>query len=180
MPIFSGPASNRINHRTRCDRLDAPVTNGLSRAGFTLAELMIVIAIIAILSSTFIPRFRTPIAAARYAKMVHDLMNLRSIASTDYAVYGFKWAPPTADVGTMPPRWAGEMSSWPKPPCPGWMYDWQNSNPGDGQQVYIRVLRGDRTVVVALPLFFSGRYKFSDLGVIDPTTLDPKIITCIE
>lgn len=74
----------------------------MKRQGFTLIELMVVIAIIAILAAVIAPNAFKAIEKAKVAKAVTDLKGFKSAAMQHYADTG-KWPPPV----NVPPYGAG-------------------------------------------------------------------------
>lgn len=93
-----------------------------SRRGFTLIELLVVIAIIGILSSVVLASLNSARDKARYARVFSDLRQIALAAELDVVNSGMY--PPDVNPGET----AGltGMMSWPKPPCTGWTYDWDN------------------------------------------------------
>lgn len=59
-----------------------------NKKGFTLVELVVVIAILGILAGIAIPRFMDATASARGAKMVADMRTIESAESMNYAQKG--------------------------------------------------------------------------------------------
>lgn len=58
------------------------------KQGFTLVELVVVIAILGILAGIAIPRFMDATAAARGAKLLADLRTIESAGNAYYAEHG--------------------------------------------------------------------------------------------
>ena len=86
-----------------------------NRKGFTLVELVVVIAILGILAGIAIPRFMSATETARGAKTVADLRTLESAAVMYYAKTGLV---PTKDVlenGNTALGTAALVASWPVP-----------------------------------------------------------------
>ena len=87
---------------------------------FTLIELLVVIAIIGVLSAVVLASLNTARARARYVATVQQLEQLARAAEMDQLSRG-SYAP---DVGRgVNPGFEG-LATWPTPPCPGWLYDW--------------------------------------------------------
>lgn len=81
-----------------------------NKKGFTLVELVVVIAILGILAGIAIPRFMDATATARGAKIVADMRTIESAVSMSYAKTG-------AYVTTLENLVSyGYLASSPKPP----------------------------------------------------------------
>lgn len=97
---------------------NSPMTKLSSRykSGFTLIELVVVIAILGILAGIAIPRFLDSQASAKGAKIVADLRTIDS-AATIYYAKNSKF--PTAIKGNNPPTTDGfvgtYLAAWPEP-----------------------------------------------------------------
>ncbi|NCD07948.1 MAG: prepilin-type N-terminal cleavage/methylation domain-containing protein [Negativicutes bacterium] len=91
-----------------------------NKKGFTLVELVVVIAILGILAGIAIPRFMDATATARGAKIVADLRTIDSAIKMYNAKAG---ALPTttgqltAEAPTATPPTYQLMASWPVPPA---------------------------------------------------------------
>lgn len=83
-----------------------------NKKGFTLVELVVVIAILGILAGIAIPRFMDATATARGAKIVADMRTLESAETMYYAQNG-KYA----DMGTLAPA-SGPSNYLAKEPIP--------------------------------------------------------------
>lgn len=86
-----------------------------NKKGFTLVELVVVIAILGILAGIAIPRFMDATASARGAKIVADLRTIDSACMMHYAKYGTvatKALITTTTAGTS----SQLIASWPTPP----------------------------------------------------------------
>ncbi len=137
------------------------------KEGFTLIELLVVISIIGLLSSVVLASLNNVREKGRWARMVTDFNQIAKAAELFYDSEGLY----SCDV---PPGYDGSWNSqgryspdgevnvtcqdkgmvekgylphWPKPPCAGWDYDWENWTPviafGTGEGQVVRVtLRG--------------------------------------
>ena len=83
------------------------------KKGFTLLELMIVIAIISILATLAQPMFKTAVLKSKEAALKEDLFNLRNVLDQYYADNG-KYPDSLDDLVTK-----GYMRSIPADPIPG-------------------------------------------------------------
>ena len=79
------------------------------RAGFTLVELVVVIAILGVLAGIAIPRFMNTNMAARGSKILADMSACESAINIYYAKTGSF----PADINVLIPSY---MAVWPKPP----------------------------------------------------------------
>ncbi|TSC61528.1 MAG: general secretion pathway protein G [Parcubacteria group bacterium Gr01-1014_48] len=112
-----------------------------SQEGFSLIELLVVMAIIGILSMFVFASLTGAIAKARYAKVVSAFQQIEVAAKLflqDQKFYPCD-VPPNQDPGTggATPEEnkycvrkglveTKALYAWPKGPCPGWNYDWEN------------------------------------------------------
>ena len=85
-----------------------------SNKGFTLIELVVVIAILGILAGIAIPRFMDATATARGAKIVADLRTIDSAAMLYQAKTGN--LPTGSDVLATGVQSTSYLASWPVPP----------------------------------------------------------------
>lgn len=74
---------------------------GMSERGFTVVEILVVLAIMALLASIVIPRYAAKREQAYVAAMVSDLRNLGSAMETYYRVDGgeFGYTDQEAEIG---------------------------------------------------------------------------------
>ena len=90
-----------------------------NKKGFTLVELVVVIAILGILAGIAIPRFMDATASARGAKVVADMRTIESSLSMHYAKRGNYYtgaADSTTAVDVAALVTEGFLASIPKPP----------------------------------------------------------------
>ena len=107
--------------------------------GFTLIEILVVIAIIALLGSILLVAMRSAVSKARYAVMARQLDQINKAAQLGYLNNGV-WANdvfPGADPSFVGGASTSTLGSWPTPPCKNWTYDWDNweagqTGPGSG------------------------------------------------
>lgn len=85
-----------------------------SNKGFTLIELVVVIAILGILAGIAIPRFMDATATARGAKIVADMRTIDSAIMLYQAKTGD--LPANADALTNANQSSAYLATWPKPP----------------------------------------------------------------
>ena len=83
-----------------------------NKKGFTLVELVVVIAILGILAGIAIPRFMDATATARGAKIVADLRTIDSAIM----MYQAKTATEPADIAALTTSPNQFLASTPKPP----------------------------------------------------------------
>ena len=86
-----------------------------NRKGFTLVELVVVIAILGILAGLAIPRFMSATETARGAKTVADLRTLESAAVMYYAKTGLVPTKDDLEKGNTTLGTAALVASWPVP-----------------------------------------------------------------
>jgi prepilin-type N-terminal cleavage/methylation domain-containing protein len=101
-----------------------------NKRGFTLIELMLVIAIITILALIALPQLGNAIAHAKWCKMYSDMDRIR-LAGMQYNADQGNWATQTND-GVLPTGFSSYLAEWPSPPCKGYTYQWQNWTLWDG------------------------------------------------
>ena len=87
-----------------------------NKKGFTLVELVVVIAILGILAGIAIPRFMDATASARGAKVVADMRTVESSLSMYYAKNGTYYSTGTTGVTIPNLVTAGYLASEPVPP----------------------------------------------------------------
>ncbi len=92
------------------------------QAGFTLIELLVVIAVIGILASVVLASLNSARDKAKYAKAISEMREIAKAAELEVTNTGMY--PPDVGIDTNPGMTG--LSSWPKPPCTGWTYDWEN------------------------------------------------------
>ena len=86
-----------------------------NRKGFTLVELVVVIAILGILAGIAIPRFMSATETARGAKTVADLRTLESAAVMYYAKTGVVPTKDNLENGNATLGTTALVASWPVP-----------------------------------------------------------------
>jgi prepilin-type N-terminal cleavage/methylation domain-containing protein len=112
-----------------------------SSRGFTLIELLVVIAIIGILASVVIAAMNSTRGKSRFASVLSQMREIQNIAElTGQGAYAPDVAPDILPATFNPP-----LVNWPKPPCSGWVYDWENWS--SGNQIYISLRNASSTIV---------------------------------
>ena len=99
----------------------------MKKNGFTLIEMMIVVAVIAILISIAVMSVQTVQAKARFSKVKADMDTIGQVAYASFTnSKTYDW--PQMTSGKMPADIAAlnELRSWPVPPCTGWYYSWED------------------------------------------------------
>jgi prepilin-type N-terminal cleavage/methylation domain-containing protein len=150
----------------------------MSRKGFTLIELLVVISIIGLLATIVMVSLNSARGKARYARAIADMKQIVVAAELDYSIYG-NYAPDVLpDNGS---RLVPELiSQWPKPPCSGWTYDWDNWLTIEGKSVRVTFRRPDVSAVYYYCLMVDVGGNCSWGGGQDITQLISKSISCSE
>lgn len=108
--------------------------------GFTVIELLIVIAIMGILSSLILPSVQTAREKAYYARTLSEYDSMNTAIQMYQEDHDGDY-PPDADRD-IPPGLGAYLSgddagNWPKAPWPGSVYDWDNwDDPDTGDKIY--------------------------------------------
>lgn len=156
----------------------------MNKRGFTLIELLVVISIIMLLSSVVLISLKSARDKARYAQVILTLNNLEKSATfyfVDNKVY-----PIDSINNVSPPGFSPKyLLVWPKPPCSGWVYDWDNWSPdGDGKEtVRITMRRPDISAVYYYCIYTTGNCTAPGGGFgngSDIKTISNKTLTCNE
>lgn len=126
-----------------------------NKKGFTLIELVVVIAILGILAGIAIPRFMDATASAKGAKVVADLRTIDSACMMYLAKEGTPVADSTDGTGLT----GTYIASWPVPPAPGTVSIVRNT----GAAVDYTITAGNYAVV-------GGR------GTLDANTIDTLLL----
>ena len=114
--------------------------------GFTMIELVIVVAIIGILVVILSLSFDVVKANTRFSKVRGDMDGIAKSAYNDFTTTGV-WAPLTFNA--MPANWVvtGELQGWPKAPCPGWYYSWEDWSAFGYNVTQVTVRRANNTLL---------------------------------
>ncbi len=88
-----------------------------------MIELLVVIAIIALLSAVVLSALNNARSRARFTTAYDQMREIGKAAELDYDNRG-KYAP---DLYRDLNPGFNNLTGWPKPPCPGWTYDWDTS-----------------------------------------------------
>lgn len=161
--------------------------NNLSRneRGISLMEMLVVMVILGAIFALISPRFFNLAARAKYAQVAADIRTLVTIAKTqftDQEAFANETLP-----GEMPSEFQSYISLWPKPPCPGWSYDWEN-NVDVNLQGFARITvrnGGDKAMFYRCVHVYGNSSACEDPGDFifggqDISTLGTKVITCQE
>lgn len=145
--------------------------------GFTLIELLVVIAIIGVLASVVLVSLNNARDKSRYARVISDMKQIATASELDYNENNSFAADVNPDNGSrLVPAF---ISQWPKPPCSGWTYDWDNwESIGASTSVRVTIRRTDVNAVYYFCIKQGVDCSWG--GGADITMISPKIITCRE
>jgi len=108
----------RTKRKELTDRRHAGAARSLSSRGFTILELMIVLAIIGVLISIAVPNLQTSITRAREAVLREDLFQMRDALDQFYADNG-KYPAQLADLVGESDKSKSYLRSIPRDPFTG-------------------------------------------------------------
>lgn len=156
----------------------------MKKFGFTLIELLVVISIISLLASVVLTSVNTARSKARFSRALSD-MNQITRAGEFYLDSNGDYHPDLGvDAGgAMVPTY---LSIWPKPPCTGWVYDWENWAGYPGGRVVRITLRKPNGAVYPGVYYFCIEHQAANCGETwEPATTDirnvaSKVLTCNE
>ncbi len=96
------------------------------RGGWMLTELLILLVIVSIIYCIFLASYDALQARLRFNVVKANMDAISKAAFVDFtSSKDHVWAPMVAP-GSAPSFTASHLSKWPEPPCPGWMYGWDN------------------------------------------------------
>lgn len=146
----------------------------MKQKGFTLIELLVVISIIGLLASIVLVSLNSARSKARYTRVLADMKQIAQAA--ELALDSGSTGKYPLDVGpdTLPTEMSGFMTRWPKPPCSGWTYDWENWN--SDNDILISLRRADVGQVYIYCIYTTGNCV-SGASIQNVTS---KQITCSE
>jgi prepilin-type N-terminal cleavage/methylation domain-containing protein len=154
-------------------------------SGFSLMELIMVVAVIAILSAVGSVSYTALQQRTRFSQIKGDIDAIAKAAFSDFSGSPTnEWAAMVMP-GAAPSFSAGHLSSWPTPPCLGWMYSYDNFFGVPGvQAVRITVRRPDLSSIWSMCLQnYGGNCQGDDgFGGTPPeiSTLASRYVTCGE
>lgn len=146
----------------------------MKHRGFTLVELLVVIAVIGLISSVAIVATNSSRNQARYARIIADMAQIGKAAELYYQTSASGY-PADLSPGVMPSEFAPYLAKWPTPPCSGWLYDWQNWS--SNNIIEVTIYNGS---VHRFYYCINANTGYSCSGTSDITTYTPKSITCNE
>ena len=116
-----------------------------SESGFTLIELLVVIAIIAILASVVLAAVNSGVDKANFVKVQQDFNSISKAANLYLNDSNNVWPASSNPAGSAPAFVPKDMTEWPKPPCAGYKYDWENNS--GGTDIRVALLNASNAVI---------------------------------